>query len=165
MRRRHLFVGGPLFGVLVVVGALILLTPVEPDGAPSLTFTLEGEDGEVVAPIEPAVLRRRTITPEFDPPLELRAGRVVFARGGIACDPGEVYRVDVELTQGEAHATGRTAGRCTGDAQTWQAVVVARGGATFAAGPAHACAVATTRRQGITDSHEWCADPVLAPAD
>lgn len=125
----------------------------------SLSFTLDG--GPVTAPIEPAVLRRRTITPEFDPPLEVRAGRVVFARGFVACDPGEIFRVEVTLEQGDTTGQGRTVGRCTGEVQVWTAVVVARGG-TFESGPSTACAVATSRRIGVTDTFEWCGTPVLA---
>ncbi len=128
--------------------------------APALSFTLEG-DG-VSVPVEPIVIRRRTITPEFDPPLEVRAGRVVFARGFLACDPGEIYRVEVTVEQGDASGEGRTVGRCTGDEQVWTAVVVARSGPTFESGPSSACAVATTRRIGVTDTFEWCGTPVLA---
>lgn len=125
----------------------------------TLHFTLDG--GPVSAPIERAVIRRRTITPEFDPPLEVRAGRVVFARGFIACDPGEIFRVEVTVDQGDTTGEGRTVGRCTGEVQVWTAVVVARGG-TFESGPSTACAVATSRRLGITDTFEWCGTPVLA---
>jgi len=148
-------------GALAVAAALTLLPfdggPESP--APTLGFTLDG--GPVTVPVEPVVLRRRTITPEFDPPLALRAGRVVFARGFVACDPGESYRVEVTVEQGDVSGSGRTAGRCTGDVQVWTAPVVARGG-TFESGPSSACAVATTRRTRVTDTFEWCGTPVLA---
>jgi hypothetical protein len=156
--RRYLLVG-PVIAALGAAFVVTLLTaPADPpDG--TLTFTFEGQ--EVTAPVEPALLRRRTITPEFDPPLDVRAGRVVFARGFVACDPGEVFVVEVVVTQGDARAEGRTAGRCTGEVQEWTAPTVARRGATFSPGPAHACATATTRRVGVTDTFQWCADPVL----
>ena len=152
-----------------VPGALALATALalvpfdggsEPPG-PSLGFTLDG--GPVTVPVEPVVLRRRTITPEFDPPLAIRAGRVVYARGFVACDPGETYRVEVTVEQGGVSGTGRTVGRCTGDVQVWTAVVATRSG-RFESGPSSACAVATTRRTGITDTFEWCGTPVLAAA-
>lgn len=158
---RRFLVVTPIVAVCATVAVLTLLGPsAEPPG-PTLSFTLDGDD--VAVPVEPAVIRRRTITPEFDPPLDLRAGRVVVARGSLACDEGEVFTVRVTLTQDGTSGTGRTAGRCTGEVQQWTAVVVARGG-TFSEGPAHACAVATTRRIGVTDTFEWCADPVLADA-
>ena len=158
MFRRRFYLLTPMF--LVLLGALVLtLRAPELDPTPqALTFTLGGD--EVTAPIEPAVIRRRTITPEFDPPLDLLVGRVVFARGFIACDPGEIFVVNVELTQDGATGQGRTAGRCTGETQVWTAVVVTRSG-EFVEGPAQACAEATTRRLGITDRFEWCGNPEL----
>jgi hypothetical protein len=156
--RRFLLLG-PIVAALAGAFVFTLLTgPADPPER-TLTFSFDGQG--VTAAVEPAVIRRRTITPEFDPPLDVRAGRVVFARGFVACDPGEVFVVEVELTQGDAQAQGRTAGRCTGEVQEWTAPAVARRGATFSAGPAHACATATTRRGGVTDTFQWCADPVL----
>jgi hypothetical protein len=160
--RRYL-VFAPIAAVCAAAGTLTLLgSAPQPDG-PALTFTLDGN--QVAVPVEPAFIRRRTITPEFDPPLDLRAGRVIFARGFIACDEGEIFLVNVTVTQDGANGRGRTAGRCTGEVQEWTAVVTARGGTEFSEGPAHACAVATTRRVGVTDTFTWCADPVLTAAD
>jgi hypothetical protein len=156
--RRYLLVG-PIIATLGAAFVATLLTaPADPPER-SLTFSFNGQ--EVTADIEEALIRRRTITPEFDPPLDVRAGRVIFARGFVACDPGEVFTIEVEVTQGDATAHGRTAGRCTGEVQEWTAPAVARRGATFSPGPAHACATATTRRAGVTDTFQWCADPVL----
>lgn len=157
---RRVLVMMPLLVALSVAGAITVVTPADGPREPTLAFELDGQGRSV--PIEPIVIRRRTITPEFDPPLDLRAGRVVIARGPIACDPGEVYFIDLVLTQGGSRAAGRTAGRCTGEAQQWTVYAAVRGRGTFTEGPAHACAVATTRRVGITDRFEWCADPVLA---
>ena len=150
-------------GVLAVTAALVLTHfdgGSEPRDSP-LSFTL-GESSTAV-PFEPVVLRRRTITPEFDPPLDVSAvGRLVHARGFLACDPGEIFRVEVTVEQGDTEGHGRTVGRCTGEEQLWEAVVVAREGGSFVSGPSSACAVATTRRVGITDTFEWCGTPVLA---
>jgi hypothetical protein len=156
-----LFLLAPI--LLALGGALVLSVgpPVSDSRQPPLTFTLG--DQRVTAPIDLALIRRRTITPEFDPPLELLAGRLVFARGFIACDPGEVFVVDVTLTQDEASGSGRTAGRCSGETQVWTAIVVTRSG-EFVEGPAEACAQATTRRAGVTDTFEWCGSPTLASA-
>ncbi len=146
----------------LAVAAALTLLPFDGGSespGPTLGFTLDG--GPVPVPVDPIVLRRRTITPEFDPPLAVRAGRVVYARGFVACDPGEIFTVDVTVEQGGVSGTGRTAGRCTGDVQVWTAPVVARVG-TFESGPSSACAVATTRRNRITDTFQWCGTPVLA---
>ena len=163
MQRRRYYLFTPI--VLVLAGALVLTleSPAPKTDRPALTFTIGDE--QVTAPVEPAVLRRRTITPEFDPPLDVVAGRIVFARGFVACDPGEVFTVNVEVTQDGASGTGRTAGVCTGETQVWTAIVVERSGGEFVAGPAEACAVATTRRLGITDTFEWCGTPELTPTD
>lgn len=159
MSGRKFLVITPL--LLAVAGsfAFALLTSAAPPPGPALTFSFGGED--VVAPIEPALLRRRTITPEFNPPLGIRFGRVVYSRGPIACDPGEAFEVRVTITQGAATGQGRTAGRCTGGPQEWTVAVVASTSASFTPGPAHACGVATTRLNTVTDSFSWCADPVL----
>jgi hypothetical protein len=151
-----------LAAVAMAVAVLAVDASRPPTGGRALTFSFDGED--VSAPIEPAAIRRRTISPEFDPPLALRAGRVVFARGSIACDPGEVFRVDVVITQDGVEGTGRGVGRCTGEVQQWTATVAARGGGAFMPGPADACATATTRFPGVTDTHTWCATPVLTDA-
>jgi hypothetical protein len=163
MDRRRYFLLTPI--LVVLVGALVLTldAPASKRQGQTLTFTVGGE--EVTAPIEPAIIRRRTITPEFDPPLDLVAGRVVFARGFIACDPGEVFVVNVVVTQDGSTGQGRTAGVCTGETQVWTAVVPARSRAGFEEGPAEACAVATTRRRGITDTFQWCGQPELTSAD
>lgn len=160
MTLRRLLVMWPLLVALSVAGAVTVVTSA--DGPPGTTLILDLGGTDRSVPIEPILLRRRTITPEFDPPLDLRAGRVVIARGPVACDPGEIYFIDLVLTQGSSRAVGRTAGSCTGDAQQWTVYAVVRGPGTFTEGPARACAVATTRRLGITDRFEWCADPVLA---
>ena len=152
-------------GALVVTATLVLTVLGGGSGGggtdgPTLSFTVDG--GSVAVPVDPIVLRRRTITPEFDPPLRVRAGSIVYARGFIACDPGEVYEVSVTVQQGSTTGDGRTAGRCTGDVQVWTAIVDADDGGTFQSGPSSACAVATSRRLGITDRFEWCGTPVLA---
>ena len=151
----------PVLLALAGTLAIIATGPAADDSSETLTFSFEEDDAPATSPI---VLRRRTITPEFDPPLNVRAGRVVFARGSLACDPGEIFTVEVEVTQDGTTAVGRTVGRCTGEIQRWVAPAVVRGGGQLVAGPAHACAVATTRLAGITDTHEWCADPVLTTA-
>jgi hypothetical protein len=154
-----------LSGVALVVATagVLALTASGPAGQGSgdLFFSFEEQSPEM----SPIIIRRRTITPEFDPPLDVRAGRIVFARGSLACDPGEIFTVEVVITQDGSTARGRTAGRCTGEIQQWIAPAAVRGGGELVEGPAHACAVATTRRGGITDTHEWCADPVLTTAD
>lgn len=160
MRRRRFLKAVP---AALVVATAATITAFSGDSGPprsSLSFTVDG--GPFAGPVEPILLRRRTITPEFDPPLEVRANRVVFARGFVACDPGEIFRVNVTVEQGTTTGHGVAIGRCTGEAQVWTAVVVARRGGTYESGPSTACAVATTRRLGITDTFEWCGTPVLA---
>ncbi len=159
MRGRRFLAVLPAVATVAVPLAVTILDAESGPPPPSLAFTVNG--GSVHVPVEPIVIRRRTITPEFDPPLAVRAGRVVYARGFLACDPGEVFRVDVTVRQGETEGEGRTAGRCNGEVQAWTAVVTARDG-TFESGPSSACAVATSRRTGVTDRFEWCGTPVLA---
>src|SRR5919199_5738469 len=101
---RRLLRAVPVLGAMSAALAVTALAPSE-DAGPTLTFTFEGQS--VTSPISAAVLRHRVITPNFDPPLDVRAGRVVFARGGIACDPGEVFVVQVVVTQDGARAEGR----------------------------------------------------------
>lgn len=149
----------PVAAAVAVAGVVSVVDQPAPTG-PTLSFTFDG--GPVEVPVEPALLRRRTITPEFNPPLDVRANRVVFARGFVACDPGEIFRVDVTVEQDGTTGSGRTVGRCTGEVQEWTAVVVAEGGETYSSGPSTACGVATTRRTGVTDRFEWCGTPVLS---
>ena len=160
MTLRRFLVTLPLLVAVAAAGAITLVTPGTGPPGGTLTFDLDSPDG-LASPL-PVVLRRRTITPEFDPPLDLRAGRLIVARGPVACDPGEAFSIDLVVTQGDSQASGRTAGRCTGDVQQWTVYATVEGDGAFVPGRVHACAVATTRRLGITDSFQWCADPVLA---
>jgi hypothetical protein len=109
---------------------------------------------------------RRIISPEFASPLELAANsRQIFATGPLGCDPGEKWRVDVVITQGDATAAGHTQGHCSGRIGAWQVRAVARGPASFQAGRATGCATFLTRKGGnVTDTFHWCQDLLLQPA-
>lgn len=111
-----------------------------------------------------AVLRRRTITPEFDTRANLRVqGRDVSLGGPLSCGAGEGWRIDVTVTQGRSRETARTAGNCTGTVQEWRGRVAGDRLRTFRPGSARACArLVTTATDGdITDRKRWCRDVTL----
>jgi hypothetical protein len=113
-----------------------------------------------------AVIRRRTITPEVDTGLPIRAdGRQVSMTGPMACDPGENWEVSGTLSQAGSRGSGRAEGVCRGDIQEWVVRIAAEGDRSFEPGAARGCAVLRTLRTAAeTDRHEWCNDIVLAAA-
>jgi hypothetical protein len=121
--------------------------------------------GVLVGPSD-AIIRRRTITPEVDTGLPIRAdGRQVSMTGPMACDPGENWEVTGTLTQAGSRGGGRAEGVCRGDIQEWVVRIAVEGGVRFEPGAARACAVLRTLRTAAeTDRHEWCNDIVLAAA-
>ncbi|HXH13645.1 MAG TPA: hypothetical protein VNP04_28215 [Alphaproteobacteria bacterium] len=162
-----------LLAVSLVVGVAVLLA-IMPLG--NVSQPQRGLVASLVGPdIALARLFTRVISPEFEPPLELEAqGRLVTTVGHIACTEGELFRIQVTVTQlaaetdGEsdgALAEGSTQGFCTGDVQTWTVEARARASTVFDLGPVRACALATTQGGGpINDAFQWCADVVLVPA-
>jgi hypothetical protein len=114
-----------------------------------------------------ALIRRVTATVRFSPVLGLRGNaRLIEATGPFACDPDEIWRVDVVISQGNAVADGHTQGFCSGDLGMWHVLAVARGRDSFAAGPAEGCGRISTRAGGeITDSLEWCGEFLLEPTE
>jgi hypothetical protein len=158
-----------LLSVPVALGAMLALAAmplvavgagVDPGvGTRNLSASIDGrelEDGGLR--IAPALIRMRIISPAFST-WDLRANkRLVDVTGSLACDPGEMFRVDVQIVQWStgAHGVGHTQGFCTGDVQQWHAIVAARGPASFMPGAADVIAVALTRAGGeITDTHVW----------
>ena len=99
----------------------------------------------------------------FNPVGGLRANaRLIEASGPFSCDPNEIWRVAVVVTQGDAVAKGKTQGFCSGNVGTWHALAVARGPNGFAAGPAQGCGrLSTHAGSETTDSFEWCDEFVL----
>jgi hypothetical protein len=152
--------------ISVVVGSAmfllsILLTGLAamPDAPSALTAVLPEVE------VAEAFIRRQIISPDIESTLQLSLnGRHVSVEGRVACDEGEQVRLDVTVTQASSGAvgTGHTRAFCTGAAQDWIALAVAKGATKFAAGAAEACAVAETRLKGkTTDTHSWCADVTL----
>jgi hypothetical protein len=94
-------------------------------------------------------------------------GGPIFVDGHGGCTAGEIVGIQVTVTQSTtgALATGDTQEICTGELQQWSVRAAADGADRFAAGPARACGVATTRSEGqITDTFEWCRDITLVYA-
>lgn len=151
----------PCFLVAVVASSIFQLLPAPHSSAPTLVARLTGP------PAAEALIRRRMISDAFDPVLQLSGNaRLIDASGPFACDPGEIWRVDVVITQGDARAEGHTQGFCSGEIGTWEALAVARGRASFGPGEAEACGRLITRAGGtVTDSDEWCNVITLEPAD
>ena len=146
------------------IGALALLVlaasaPVKPDGAPSL-----GSAAGLALEDAHAILRRRTITPEFDARQGLRVdGRDVSVGGPLTCDAGNAWRIDVSVSQGRAAEEARAAGMCTGTVQEWRGRVAGARPATFEPGAARACArlVATDPEGEVTQRRNWCRNVTL----
>jgi hypothetical protein len=104
-----------------------------------------------------AVMFRNTINPD----VTMNAnGRHLNVRGPIGCDPGDLLRIRITVTQAStgAIAQGYTNYRCTGEDFEWTLKAVAYGAARFEEGEAQACALGSTRQGNtITDVRQWCA--------
>ena len=113
-----------------------------------------------------ARIRNHTISPEVDTGLRIQTdGRHVSMTGPMACDPGENWEVQGNLTQGGTRGEGRSEGVCRGDIQEWVTRIAAQGSGTFAPGSARGCAVLRTiKGSAETDRHEWCNDIRLVAA-
>jgi len=84
-------------------------------------------------------------------------GRVT---GTVTCAPGELFAVQLDLTQGDADAQGSARGSCTGSPQEYTIGFTTTGPA-FVDGAAGACVVARTGMPGsrtVTDRTEVCDD-------
>jgi hypothetical protein len=101
----------------------------------------------------------------FETPLPVLAdGRDVIASGHGGCTADEQVTIAVTITQSAsgAAATGETVQTCTGELQTWSAMVTVDTTSSFASGAAEACGLATTSSGGyVTDSFDWCRDVEL----
>lgn len=81
-------------------------------------------------------------------------GRQVAVSATGACEAGQQLRLHITVTQEAmgAHGEGRAVAFCTGEEQTVDVRVMARGPDGFVAGPAHIAGSATTRERGkVTD--------------
>lgn len=86
--------------------------------------------------------------------------------GTFTCPAGEVFVVDVVLTQGTTTATGHTRGTCTGEPQSVTVRVHRTSGPGFVPGPAEACATARNADPGsrtVNDEIELCNTVTLTP--
>jgi hypothetical protein len=96
----------------------------------------------------------------IDPTAALdRSARHAEASGHIQCpQAGDRLVIRLELRQADgARAVGASHTSCTGAVQSWALSTHAVGPARLHAGPAEACAVAITSRQGVeTARAEWC---------
>lgn len=137
---------------------------------PALTGSGQGSSpleqlGPVLGPADAdAIIRRRTITPEFDTRAPLREeGRDVSVGGPLTCEAGNQWRIDVDVRQGRARERARTAGMCTGTVQEWRGRVAGAGPGTFKPGSARACGrlVATKQSGAVTQRRRWCRDVTL----
>ncbi|HWH33727.1 MAG TPA: PQQ-dependent sugar dehydrogenase [Acidimicrobiales bacterium] len=103
------------------------------------------------------------ITVDIDPvvPTDGSRGQV---SGTITCDAGDFYLVELSLTQGDAAATGRQRGRCTGEPQEVR-MGFATTGPAFSGGTASACMALHTAAPGsrtATDHPELCRPVTVA---
>lgn len=75
--------------------------------------------------------------------------------GTLTCPAGEVYLVEVALTQGEATGLGRDRGTCTGAPQPYKANFTTGAGTSISSGPAEACVTLKTAPRGArTTTHD-----------
>ena len=162
--------------LLLVFGAIVTLAllPVGRSG--------QSQHGLFASLVSPsiALARIRTVVisnsiprltfPGISPFLELDArGHEAIVQGHITCDPGELFRIDVKVSQlateesDGALAEGRTRGVCTGEIeQVWIARAKTQASTVLQAGEGRACAAATTQGRGpINDAYQWCKDVVL----
>lgn len=100
----------------------------------------------------------RVVSNTIEPTADLSArGRVAEGTAIINCTDGERIDVTVTFTQGPARGTGRTHGRCTGEATGYPVKVVVRGRGAFQPGHAEACASAVNTDRGqVVDTRDWC---------
>jgi hypothetical protein len=107
--------------------------------------------------------RRILVFSLFEPaPVIENDGRQLVATGPFACEPGAIWRVDVEITQDDVVAEGHTQGFCSGNTGMWEVQAVARGPETFFPGPASGCGRLVVIVAGrVTDSQDWCSDFTL----
>lgn len=157
MRAQSLRLAAPVVtGVIaaLVVLALSAAAPVTRVGA-----TVLGPAAGLVPGEAHAIIRRRTITPEFDARQGLRVeGRDVSVGGPLTCAAGNAWRIDVSVSQGRAAEEARAAGMCTGTVQEWRGRVAGARPGTFRPGPARACArlIATDPAGDVTQRRNWC---------
>ena len=72
----------------------------------------------------------------------------VQVRGTLSCPTGEVFLLEMDLSQGETTGTGTTRGSCTGAPQTFSVRVTAGSGSAFVDGPGEACATLQSAVRG-----------------
>jgi hypothetical protein len=94
-------------------------------------------------------------------------GREVVVRGHITCDPGDLFRIRVTVSQLATDALdgavgeGTTQDFCTGEIfQAWVVKAKAHSSTIFDEARAwKVCAVATTQGKGpLNDAFQWCKD-------
>ena len=98
----------------------------------------------------------------FDPAISLEINDTVRSdgtrgqvKGSVTCPAGEVFLVEVELTQGEATGRGTARGTCTGSPQEYTVNFTTGGGAQLSDGPAEACVtLSTAPRRARTTTHQ-----------
>jgi hypothetical protein len=96
--------------------------------------------------------------------------RQVAIGGPLECSEGfKVADLAVTITQpgSPSAGVGKWKGACTGDVQHWDTLATIRGegAATFAPGPATACAVAQFTIGGqAAEAKQWCQEVTLLPA-
>lgn len=69
--------------------------------------------------------------------------------GTLSCPAGEVFKLQIALTQGEASGSGSAKGTCSGMAQPFKVTITTAPGPSFVAGAAEACATLQTADPGI----------------
>ena len=94
----------------------------------------------------------------FAPIGELQPGGHVATVGLIlGCEATDSFTVRVTVRRGDAVATGRQHGRCTGHAETHAVTVTTSNGQPLDAGTAEICGEAATHRPGsVDDTRAWC---------
>ena len=92
----------------------------------------------------------------------LSGGRRLVVSGHVSCQSGATYRIlSASALQDTAVAISTTpfVATCTGDAQTWELVLVARGSAAFDVGPVHVCASGDVYDSTtLLATRQWCID-------
>jgi hypothetical protein len=162
MRRKMFFLGPALVLALLLAGGLW------PAAGPG-----EGRDGGLRAALPPDVFQARTaqaISVPFlltvDAQLRHNSRQAIYL-GEVACIEGRQLRLRMTFTQPHgAEGWGQTIDRCTGDAQTFEIRVMARGPRAFQPGEVDFAGWAGEFERGrMTDEVTWSGTETLAFAD
>ena len=85
--------------------------------------------------------------------------------GSLTCPAGEVFLVEVELTQDGVTGQGKSRGTCTGTPQSYTANFTTGAGTSLSSGPAEACVTLNTAPRGArTTTHnvEVCEEVIVS---